>query len=75
MAPKNDLEKEFWKNQQQHLLLASVSPGLLTMPGPQNESDEAEQGEEEEPLEDDAEHEDGDDHQKDVMWCDLYMPT
>ena len=55
--------------------LVSVPPGLVTMPGPQNEIDEAEQGEEEEPLEDDAEDEDGNGNQKDVMWCELHLPT
>ena len=35
--------------------LISVPPGLVTLPGPHEETDEAEQGEEEEPLEDDAE--------------------
>ena len=47
--------------------LVSVPLGRVTMPGPQNEIDEAEQGEEEEPLEDDAEDEDGNGNQKDVM--------
>ena len=49
--------------------LVRVPPGPVSMPGSQNESDEAEQGEEEEPLDDDAEDEDGNEDRG--MRCDM----